>query len=204
MMANWQPLLGQLRSNMLKHGIELPANPLADNRWHPCDGGHYYMFAQMPPRALFGLRAGALRLWQPDDRLFSLQLQREIAAAAASCPAERPTDRKGATVRPATKQSRMCRLLKSGQGDGTCDALAANGSTCHPTSATALAKAQTLLLSLLDERATPTLEIRERATTVGVSWMTVRRAAAAIGVSANRIGFGRGGKWQWELPRLSK
>jgi hypothetical protein len=163
------------------------------------------MFAQMPPRALFGLRAGALQLWQPDDRLFSLQLQREIAAAASSCPAERPADRKGASIRPGTKQqSPIGTLLKSGQGDGTRDALEANGSLCHPDPASALARAQTLLLTLLDGRAVCALEIRARATAVGVSWMTMRRAAAAIGVSANRIGFGRGGKWQWDLPRLSK
>ena len=68
----------------------------------------------------------------------------------------------------------------------------------------ALMKAQTLLKTLLEARATPTLEIRERATAAGFRWMTVRRAAAAIGVCANRIGFGRGGQWQWDLPRLSK
>jgi hypothetical protein len=83
-------------------------------------------------------------------------------------------------------------------GDAAPDVMEA---TMPPGTESALAKAQTLLESLLEARAVPTLEIRERATSAGLSWMTVRRAAATLKCASRRAGFGAAGCWRWEFPR---
>jgi hypothetical protein len=71
--------------------------------------------------------------------------------------------------------------------------------TAEPGSA--LANAQTFLATLLARRPRPTVEVHRRASNAGLSWITVRRAASALGVVAVRKGFGAAGNWNWALPK---
>jgi len=45
-------------------------------------------------------------------------------------------------------------------------------------------------------------ELRTLARDAGIAWTTVRRAKAALGVAAERDGFGPGGGWRWRLPTI--
>jgi hypothetical protein len=56
------------------------------------------------------------------------------------------------------------------------------------------------LETLLAKGALCTLEIRAQAKDAGISWASVRRAAASLGIVVTREGFGRNGIWKWHLP----
>ena len=179
----WSQAIDELCAKMLIAGVELPTAWVVDDGWHKCEGGAYRLNSQLPFFAFFAANGGSPVVSRHDaQRLLTMHQEALIASALARCPNMGvPAHSAAPTVSLETEPARVN--------------AAANG---------VLTKAQTLLKTLLEARAVPTLEIQKRATAAGFRWMTVRRAAVAIGVSANRIGFGRGGKWQWELPRLSK
>jgi putative DNA primase/helicase len=50
----------------------------------------------------------------------------------------------------------------------------------------------------------PAKDVRRQAQEAGLSWATVRRAKAKLGVKAEREGgFGSAGRWIWRLPRVA-
>jgi putative DNA primase/helicase len=50
----------------------------------------------------------------------------------------------------------------------------------------------------------PAKDIRSQAKEAGLSWATVRRAKAKLGVTVKREGgFGGAGHWIWRLPRVA-
>jgi hypothetical protein len=71
--------------------LRLPDRPIADGRWHDCDGeGQYLLFPDLLI-AIFcgaGNRVSAI-VWQSDDRLLTHALQQRIADAIARRPMPR-------------------------------------------------------------------------------------------------------------------
>lgn len=63
-----------------------------------------------------------------------------------------------------------------------------------------LAEARQFLVDLLAAGPVPTKTVQADAIGMGLSWATVRRAKEALGVVAERAGFGRGGSFNWRLP----
>ena len=48
MIANWSSAKDGLSAKMLTHGLRLPDRPIADGRWHDCDGeGQYLLFPDL-------------------------------------------------------------------------------------------------------------------------------------------------------------
>jgi hypothetical protein len=64
----------------------------------------------------------------------------------------------------------------------------------------ALAEAQDFLRDLLADGPVDAEEGSRQARKVGIAERTLKRARAALGVKARRQGFGRGGRFLWELP----
>src|SRR5215831_7879005 len=62
------------------------------------------------------------------------------------------------------------------------------------------AEAAEWLTQYLADGRQPVKQLKEDAVQNGVSWSTVRRAADAIGVVIERVGFGTGSKSVWSLP----
>jgi len=59
-------------------------------------------------------------------------------------------------------------------------------------------------LKALPAEGAPAKDVRRQAQEAGLSWATVRRAKAKLGVKAEREGgFGGAGRWIWRRPRVS-
>jgi putative DNA primase/helicase len=56
------------------------------------------------------------------------------------------------------------------------------------------------LREMLSSGAVAANDVKQAATEAGVSWMTVRRAAAVLNVKRVHEGFGAGSRWMWSLP----
>ena len=60
------------------------------------------------------------------------------------------------------------------------------------------------LLKGLPADGAPAKDVRSQAEEAGLSWTTVRRAKAKLGVKAEREGgFGGAGRWIWKLPPVA-
>jgi len=64
----------------------------------------------------------------------------------------------------------------------------------------ALIEAQDFLKAELADGPLSQKEIERRAKNVGIKSATLRRAKSALGIEANRHGFGAGSTWEWHLP----
>jgi hypothetical protein len=189
MTANWACVLAELRSKALTHGVVIPEQPIADGRWHGCDvaggnrgAGAYLLFQHLPHVAIYTNRGDrrAPEVWRPDgDRLLPFGNEPHIADALALLAADvglRPTE-------PVTQPAAV-------------EGVPPPASARHnPRQAAAR-----LLETLLTKGAVRTLEIRAQAKDAGISWASVRRAAASLGIVVTREGFGRNGIWKWHLP----
>lgn len=60
--------------------------------------------------------------------------------------------------------------------------------------------ASNLLSSILASGPVSTNDVRTNAARAGISWGSIRRAAAALGIESVREGYGGGGHWSWQLP----
>jgi putative DNA primase/helicase len=58
------------------------------------------------------------------------------------------------------------------------------------------------LSDLLADGPMPAKDIFREANGAGYSMATIRRAQKALGVVAERDGFGKGGTWKWKLPAI--
>jgi hypothetical protein len=198
MKVDWRPLLGDLHSAALAAGVNMPLSPVTDSEWHVCaaaggppNGGAYLMF-EFDAVALFGRRAAGSPPqiwddeWQPASRTVQERLWLRIAAVLETFPsvtkrAEHKT-RSPATVRV--------------NGYAT-----ANVAISPPRSSSpALRASQAFLEAKLAKGPVLTAEIHAQAANANVSWASIRRAAAVIGVVVMREGYGASGHWYWGLP----
>jgi hypothetical protein len=191
MIANWTCVLAELRSKALTHGVVIPGQPIADGRWHGCNvvggnrgAGAYLLFQHLPHVAMFTNRADSRgpEVWRPDaDRLLPFGNEPWIADALALLVAE-------VALTP-TKRPRRPSVIERA-----------------PTPVSVRYKprqaAVRLLETLLAKGALRTLEIRAQAKDAGISWASVRRAAASLGIVVMREGFGSNGGWTWQLPKV--
>lgn len=60
------------------------------------------------------------------------------------------------------------------------------------------------LSDLLGPGPVSTDEVKTECSAAGISWSTVRRAKDKLGVRAVKVGFGKSGRWSWQLPSASK
>ena len=60
-------------------------------------------------------------------------------------------------------------------------------------------EAEAFLRELLDDGPVPARQVKADADAAGLSWTTVKRAKARLGVKANKAGMDAG--WEWELPK---
>jgi len=69
----------------------------------------------------------------------------------------------------------------------------------------AIDRAQTMdwLTEILSQAQLPADDIEDQARKLGISYMTLRRAKAALGIITDRQGFGPLGTWLWRLPSAS-
>ncbi len=56
------------------------------------------------------------------------------------------------------------------------------------------------LTSFLMFGSRPVKDVQKAADDAGISWMTIRRAAAEIEIEKSRVGYGKDGFWTWALP----
>ena len=191
MTANWTCVLAELRSKALTDGVVIPEDPIADSRWHGCDvaggnrgAGAYLLFQHLPHVAIYTNRADSRgpKVWRPDaDRLLPFGNEPWIADALALLATE-------AVLRPTEPV---------GQPKAVEGSLPPASARHNPRQAAVL-----LLETLLAKGARRTLEIRAHANDVGISWASVRRAAASLGIVVTREGFGSNGGWTWQLPKV--
>jgi hypothetical protein len=191
MVANWNGVLAELRSKALTRSVVIPEQPIADGRWHGCDvaggnrgAGAYLLFQHLPHVAIFTNRADSRgpEVWRPDaDRLVAYGHEPRIADALAVLAAE----------------VALCRTELLGQPAAMEEALPRASARRNPRQA-----AVRLLETLLAKGALRTLEIRAQATDAGISWASVRRAAASLDIVVTREGFGCNGSWTWQLPKV--
>ena len=171
MTANWNGVLAELRSKALTHGVVIPQHPIADGRWHGCD-------------VAGGNRgAGAYLLFEhlPHVAIYT---------------------NRGDSRAPEVWRPDGDRLLPFGNEPHIADALAllAADVVLRPTEHNPRQAAARLLETMLAKGARRTLEIRAQAKEAGISWASVRRAGASLGIVVTREGFGRNGIWKWHLP----
>src|SRR5438067_3740533 len=214
MRAVWSQVISEFRVAALRRGVELPQNSVADDAWHRCEGGAYRLNSQLPFFAFFAADGRLPVVWRHDaQRLLNMHQEALIAAALAECPIKAETPRAAAPpvsveTEPAIKQPQREQAqqnagarLPSQRDEPTRPALLGAAPSTDKAPHRALAKAQTFLVTLLTRRSRPTLEIRRRASNAALSWITVRRAASALGVVVARKGFGPNGNWSWALPK---
>jgi hypothetical protein len=174
--ANWTVAIPALRAKMLNRGLLLPDHPITDGKWHSCGLGWYNLSPVLPMMALFHNPADGLApsVWQADEhRRMTMSQELRVGDAIAQLPAA-PT--KYADLR-ANAPSRS-----------------------SPSVHSALEAAKRVLSHLLAHGPVATEEVRAQTARAGASWATVRRAAALLGVTVERIGFGGSGRWLWRLP----
>ncbi len=177
MIANWTVAISALRAKMLNRGLLLPDDPIVNGKWHPCGAGWYNLSPALPLMALFHNTSDgqAPSVWQEDEnRRMTMAEEQRVRDAAAKKP----------TVSPASRAAVL------GDVNGR------HGRRVH----TALEAAKRLLIHILAVGPVATEEIRAKAGGAGASWASVRRAAALLGVIAERRGFGGSGCWLWRLP----
>jgi hypothetical protein len=189
MTANWYGVLAELRSKALTRGVVIPEQPIADGRWHVCDvaggnrgAGAYLLFQHLPHVAIFTNRADSRgpEVWRPyADRLVAYGHEPRITDALASLAAD--------VVLGPTELLRQPAAVEG--------ALPPGSARQNPRQA-----GVRFLETLLAKGARPTLEVRAHANDAGISWASVRRAAASLGIVVTREGFGRNGIWKWHLP----
>jgi len=46
-------------------------------------------------------------------------------------------------------------------------------------------------------------EVQKAAEAAGLSWRTVRRAKQRLGVEADLVGYGKAGRWYWQLSKMA-
>ncbi len=68
----------------------------------------------------------------------------------------------------------------------------------------AVDEAERFLTELLSSGAMPAQEVEAEASGAGISKMSLRRARAKLGIKPHKDGFGKAGKWLWELPTPPK
>jgi putative DNA primase/helicase len=68
------------------------------------------------------------------------------------------------------------------------------------TDATRVAMAEEWLTGLLMHAPMKCADVEAEGKKVKLSWATIRRASTSIEVEKKRIGFGKNGHWQWDLP----
>lgn len=89
------------------------------------------------------------------------------------------------------------RLVWNGESDWSGPALLEQW---EPESERAREAAARFLRGILKEGSAAVDEVKSRAREAGVSERTLERAKAALGIKAERRGFGPGGQWYWALP----
>jgi hypothetical protein len=62
-------------------------------------------------------------------------------------------------------------------------------------------EARDFLADVLQEGPVPTEEVKRQASDRGISDTTLQRAKRELGVTSERVGYGRDGEWRWLLPR---
>jgi hypothetical protein len=191
MVANWTCVLAELRSKALTHDVVIPEHPIADGRWHGCEvaggnrgAGAYLLFQHLPHVAIYTNRADSRgpEVWRPDgDRLLPFGHEPRIADALTLLVAD-------VVAGPA----------KSLRQPAAVEGIRTPASARHSPRQAAVR----LLETLLAKGALRTLEIRAQAKDAGISWASVRRAAASLGIVVKRKGFGSNGGWTWQLPKV--
>jgi hypothetical protein len=221
MIANWSSAKDCLSAKMLTHNLRLPERPIADGRWHDCDGGHYLLF----PDVLIAIYCGggdraSPIVWQKDDRLLTHALQQRIADAIARRPVL--MQRSSSVLQPrddhgSNQNAKKPEAASHRHDDGpSAEAIAAKepGSS-DPSSAppsevlrmfgvrpgSAVARAMEALAEWLAGGPVCTIVIKERAKQAGFSWATIRRAAEVLPVCIVRDGWGGAGSWWWSRGR---
>jgi len=184
MIAHWSPHLAELRADFRRFGVELPPAPVVDGRWHRGCGGHYLLHMRLPLLAMCCADGGQPQVWRNDDRLQSLSQQHIVTAAVGQYPGV----------------AGLCRAEPSSNIGSRIDAPVADTHVQSAMPTRALAKAQAWLRTALAGGPATAVQIQSLAAQQGLSLATLRRAAAALDVSATRHGFGPGGGWTWRLP----
>ena len=87
MRAVWNQVINEFMATALAHGVELPANWIADDAWHSCKGGAYRLNSQLPFFGFYVSEGSSPIVWRHDaQRLLTMAQEALIAQALAECP----------------------------------------------------------------------------------------------------------------------
>ncbi|MFC1639216.1 bifunctional DNA primase/polymerase [Gemmatimonadota bacterium] len=107
----------------------------------------------------------------------------------------------GTTIETSAGVCSVARIVWCGESSHSADDLV---SMTDPEERSALADAREFLLDVLRDGPRLAEEVTQEARQSGISNSTLKRAKRECKVKASRRGFGKGGKWWWELPSTSQ
>jgi hypothetical protein len=192
--ANWSVEIAELRSKALTQRVQIAERPIIDGRWHvTSDGsGAYLLFTGVPFIALFAGGDGVPEVWRRDgDRLLTRAQEQCIAEAIRQWSVRTHSTRNN----PGADRPAPARKSNS-PDDAPLNIAPASIVAAHNTTRAAAE----LLSLLLTKGPLPTVEIKGFAEAAEISWASVRRARALLNIVATLTGFGRNGKWSWQIP----